>query len=637
MTDENGRAEAAGSEYMVVYRARSAARFFPDEGFEMTVSSPHLSLGPVRLRSFTRWVGEEPLSLPRELIVEARGPAASLDDAVTRFSAFARPVATMAAFVANVRVGPLDVHLAYDCSPDQSERLFMEAFVPDEQGGLTSGRRIRPHLMAPACTASIGLTVDSARVDRALRQYELALREWYLGGQWLALSHLWIASENLTKAVVRKLCTEQELTEEGLAHTYDVATDDPAKQRWSVELDARVRSSVIFDGDVKTYKTAKAASDGLEHGFLEFNKITANALQCTDKTFRYVRQTILSLLALPDDLAAELLDISPRDVQSDRKVIRGRLLGDAEDLAEKNELYPLLEWNSAIKSVVHDGERFVHNAGERITVRTHPDVRFQMDSLELIGRLEAGEATRQLSDEEVEFEEFKNPAGPKLMDRAQALIDGSLSVMGEAGFSFPGLLAFQLFSHGVASFQSVPALVAAMQPVEAMPSLRTLTLIAARFEQMAPPDGAGFGLVLRMNLDWLEGLGADEEVVSERRQEVVSAAERAGVVPAEALPDPQDTAVYRGLGAEMALAAGLIEGTYGVLAQHLSTDAAGLTSFRTHLEPGPFTDMVSSAAVIAAMTLLQFAAALFGWELDGGAVGELLTESRELNEESANA
>ena len=75
-----------------------------------------------------------------------------------------------------------------------------------------------------------------------------------------------------------------------------------------------------------------------------------------------------------------------------------------------------------------------------------------------------------------------------------------------------------------------------------------MPLIAARFEQMVPPDGAGFGLVLRMNLDWLEGLGADEEVVSERRQEILSAAERADVVPAEALPDPQDTEYTGALG-----------------------------------------------------------------------------------------
>src|SRR5215207_853892 len=154
MVDLAGEPEGRNvSEYIVVYRARSAARFFPNEFFELTVASPHFPLGPIRLRSFTSWVGEEPLALPRELIVEARGPAASLDDAVTTFSAVARPVATMAAFVANVRVGPLDVHLAYDCGPTKSERPFMEAFVPDERGGVSSGRRIRPHLMTPASTA----------------------------------------------------------------------------------------------------------------------------------------------------------------------------------------------------------------------------------------------------------------------------------------------------------------------------------------------------------------------------------------------------------------------------------------------------------------------------------------------------
>jgi len=517
MVDLAGEPEGRNvSEYIVVYRARSAARFFPNEFFELTVASPHFPLGPIRLRSFTSWVGEEPLALPRELIVEARGPAASLDDAVTTFSAVARPVATMAAFVANVRVGPLDVHLAYDCSPTKSERPFMEAFVPDERGGVSSGRRIRPHLMTPASTAFIGLTVDSARVDRALRQYELALREWYLGGEWLALSHLWIASENLTKAVIRKVCADQGVSEEDLAHAYDVVTDDPKKPHWSDLLGARIRKAAIFEGDTGTYNTAKEASDGLEHGFLEFNKITANAVKCADKTFRYIRKTILSLLGLPEDIVTELLDIPPRDVQSDRKVIRGRLVGVAEDPADENSLNPLLEWNSAIESITREGEKFVHNAKERITVKTHPDVRFHMDRLELVGRLEAGEATRQFSDEDVAFEEFKTPSGPKLMDRAQVLIDGSLSAIGEAGYSLPGLLAFQLFGQGVASFQSARVLVGALQPVEALPSLRTLTLTAARFEQTAATNGPGLGLVLRMNLEWLEALGADQELVDER-------------------------------------------------------------------------------------------------------------------------
>ena len=45
---------------------------------------------------------------------------------------------------------------------------------------------------------------------------------------------------------------------------------------------------------------------------------------------------------------------------------------------------------------------------------------------------------------------------------------------------------------------------------------------------------------------------------------------------------------------------------------------------------------MSSAAVIAVLTLVQHAAAVFGWELDSSAVEELLDESRELDEESVN-
>jgi hypothetical protein len=50
------------------------------------------------------------------------------------------------------------------------------------------------------------MLVDGPRVGRA-RQYELALQEWCVGGEWLALSHLWIAVENLTEAVLRRTKT----------------------------------------------------------------------------------------------------------------------------------------------------------------------------------------------------------------------------------------------------------------------------------------------------------------------------------------------------------------------------------------------------------------------------------------------
>lgn len=105
---------------------------------------------------------------------------------------------------------------------------------------------------------------------------------------------------------------------------------------------------MIFHGDHDTYKTAKDASDGLEHGSWELDEIARHALKCADKTFHHLRRTIIELLRLPTDVAEELMAIKPQDVQSRRKVIRGRLTGAAEDPSAEGELYPHLEWTSSV-------------------------------------------------------------------------------------------------------------------------------------------------------------------------------------------------------------------------------------------------------------------------------------------------
>lgn len=61
-------------------------------------------------------------------------------------------------------------------------------------------------------------------------------------------------------------------------------------------LGARVREKIIFAGDTETYSAAKDASDGLEHGIWELDKVAAGALKSADKTFLYVRRTIIDLL-----------------------------------------------------------------------------------------------------------------------------------------------------------------------------------------------------------------------------------------------------------------------------------------------------------------------------------------------------
>ena len=192
------------SEYVVVLRASSAASFLPEEGCQVTLLDPRLAPLGARIRAFTRWVDEAGMEIPRELIVEVLGAATSLDEAIDRFAGLARPVATILGFVANIRVGALEVHLAYDATATRSSREFVEAFIADERGPFTAGRIVRRHLMEKVWAKVASVSADGPRISRALRHYELALRNWYLGGEWIALNHLWIAGENLTQAVVRK-------------------------------------------------------------------------------------------------------------------------------------------------------------------------------------------------------------------------------------------------------------------------------------------------------------------------------------------------------------------------------------------------------------------------------------------------
>ena len=74
-----------------------------------------------------------------------------------------------------------------------------------------------------------------------------------LGGEWLALSHLYIAVETLTQVVIRKMTSARGISEKDLAKSLDVITDDPDRPRWRQILRERTRERIIFDGDGDTY------------------------------------------------------------------------------------------------------------------------------------------------------------------------------------------------------------------------------------------------------------------------------------------------------------------------------------------------------------------------------------------------
>lgn len=87
----------------------------------------------------------------------------------------------------------------------------------------------------------------------------------------------------------------------------------------------------------------------------------------------------------------------------------------------------------------------------------------------------------------------------------------------------------------------------------------------------------------------------------------------------------------------MRLASRVVDTSYVITGLHIVPgDDRDRAMFNTKLLPGPFTDMVGSASVIAQLDLLRHAAWNFGWTLDVGALDDLLARARALNESSAD-
>ena len=125
--------------FVVVLRAESAARFRRgDPPLQITSAS---KVGPVQLTFRTRYVDEgleDPV--PREMWIDARGEAAcSLDAAMREYVRVANLLGPVISFAANAPVGHMDIHLAFDATPELERHEFFENFLPDERGRPRSG------------------------------------------------------------------------------------------------------------------------------------------------------------------------------------------------------------------------------------------------------------------------------------------------------------------------------------------------------------------------------------------------------------------------------------------------------------------------------------------------------------------
>jgi hypothetical protein len=121
------------------------------------------------------------------------------------------------------------------------------------------------------------------------------------------------------------------------------------------------------------------------------------------------------------------------------------------------------------------------------------------------------------------------------------------------------------------------------------------------------------------------------------RDNLLTGAERAGISLLDELSGPETTTVWQSLVSELGFARDVSTGSYTTVGFHLERPDPDTWGFHTKLEPGPFTDLIASASVMAQLRLLQHAADFFGWTIETEKVDDLLARASEINTQATRA
>jgi hypothetical protein len=374
---------SAGAEtthYVVVVEAESSAHF-RDEPIPLQVNHFPTAVGPVTITFRTRY-SEEGLEspVPREMWIDVRGVStAPFDDAVTAYAQAGAAFLPLIALVANATVAGPDVKLAFDNSPGRDRREFFQSFVPEKRGQPVPARRVDVQL-ALALFEAFKRHPETVRLHRAAESYRGALIDWRPGREPMALAQLYWGVEAVTKPT---LMSEMARAGADSADAFAAKLGIPKRQ-----LDPWIRRNVIFQGDAETYKKAKDASDGLEHGYLPFPQIHTLAADARDRTARYLREAILGLLDLHPTNRDRLISDPFDEPLSEwlARHLRGSLLGKTDDVAAPDQEYPLFMWTSSLKEFRrNDDDTFTYLPEETFVERLSEHVRFERRSFEVRG------------------------------------------------------------------------------------------------------------------------------------------------------------------------------------------------------------------------------------------------------------
>jgi hypothetical protein len=358
-------------------RGPSAAVFRPNRN--LVFEKFPTTLGPVNIAYTSRWVKRsETVTIPGHLWVEIRGFAPDLETAIGPFANAGLAGISVIATTTNAAVTEPEVELAFECTAGSKEREYFQSFLPTESSLLHPAREV--DLQATlALLNALKRHDEFDRLLRAISQYNLALQNWKLGHSTMALAHLWMAVEALTKVALRAECATRRLSDpKDLAAALAIDVK---------QLDAILRRDFILHGDNECYKQAKEASDGLEHGYLALDRVWELSKQVRERMARHVRTSIFDLAGLNGNPRVKLLSdafAEPLGPSRVVKYLRGRLLGDREDPAQPGNEYPFIRWTTTLKKAeLDEAGNFQLEFEEKFTPQLSEGVSFSPKSMEV--------------------------------------------------------------------------------------------------------------------------------------------------------------------------------------------------------------------------------------------------------------
>jgi hypothetical protein len=375
--------------FVVVLGGESAARF-QEEDEPMVIRDFPTAIGRATLTFRTRFADEgHEVNVPRELWIDVRGDAnCSLDEAINAYAAAGLSFLPALALAANASIEDVQPKLAFDNTPSHDPREYFQSFVPERRGFPLLTRRFDVKATLTLITA-LAAHAETARLVRAAEQYRLALSHWMRGHESLALMHLYMGMEALTVCALRRECTSGGLSEEDLARSWAIDVDAaPVKSVWRRDLESELRRRILFQGDGTTLAKARQASDGLEHGFLNFAEARTLADEVRDKTAAYLREAIFALADVDAETKQRML-APPCDKPLKSwlvKYVRGKFVGDAADLAVPAQEYPIFRWESRLKSIKRtETGGYEMTPDELLTAQFNSGVTFHATSFEVWG------------------------------------------------------------------------------------------------------------------------------------------------------------------------------------------------------------------------------------------------------------